>query len=147
MDKLFGCVIDKELVAVHESKKVASNYCNMLETMGHPNIGLVRVNTDKLDGQMYEDLYLVRYGDSYIQSKYFMLAKNDDKQFKYDLQYAKDVLMRILEFSTDKKEIKTISKTLLIINKEIDSIKCTRDPYVMKQLYELNSLYKIQIQE
>lgn len=122
MAKLYGAVVSDKLTAVHEDKKIIQKYCDSIKEAYGYDIEVVKISKNKINHNTYCDLYLVRYGDSYIQSKYYVLAKHDDGQFKYDLTYAKDVLLRIAEYIDDEKKLKHIKKVITTIDEEIEEI-------------------------
>ena len=72
---------------------------------------------------LYEDLYLIRYGGSYIQSKYLIIKQLDIEPYLDDLYYAKDVLIRTIEFSDSKKDIEKMSECYNILEEEIKKIR------------------------
>lgn len=83
--------------------------------------GIVKVRKKELAASDRADLILVRYGEDYIPSKYYTALEDVSSQRDYDIKYAKDVLLNILEYSdlSDKKK-KHIEKVILILEDEID---------------------------
>ena len=83
--------------------------------------GIVKVRKKELDASDRADLILVRYGEDYIPSKYYTALEDVTGQRNYDIKYARDVLLNILEYSdlSDKKK-KHIEKAILILEDEID---------------------------
>lgn len=83
--------------------------------------GIVKVRKKELAASDRADLILVRYGEDYIPSKYYTALEDVTSQRDYDIKYAKDVLLNILEYSdlSDKKK-KHIEKVILILEDEID---------------------------
>ena len=63
-----------------------------------------------------DDLYLIRYGDTYVQTGYLMYLEMSSEQFIEDDQYALDVLYRLLETSRlNKKQSKKIMDAIEIL--------------------------------
>ena len=60
-------------------------------------------------------------GEDYIPSKYYTALEDVSSQRNYDIKYARDVLLNVLEYSdlSDKKK-KHIEKAILILEDEID---------------------------
>lgn len=83
--------------------------------------GIVKVRKKELAASDRADLILVRYGEDYIPSKYYAALEDVSSQRNYDIKYAKDVLLNVLEYSdlSDKKK-KYIEKAILILEDEID---------------------------
>lgn len=83
--------------------------------------GIVKVRKKELAASDRADLILVRYGEDYIPSKYYTALEDVTSQRNYDIKYAKDVLLNVLEYSdlSDKKK-KHIEKAILILEDEID---------------------------
>lgn len=83
--------------------------------------GIVKVRKKELAASDRADLILVRYGEDYIPSKYYTALEDVSSQRNYDIKYARDVLLNVLEYSdlSDKKK-KHIEKTILILEDEID---------------------------
>lgn len=83
--------------------------------------GIVKVRKKELAASDRADLILVRYGEDYIPSKYYIALEDVSSQRNYDIKYARDVLLNVLEYSdlSDKKK-KHIEKAILILEDEID---------------------------
>ena len=83
--------------------------------------GIVKVRKKELAASDRADLILVRYGEDYIPSKYYTALEDVASQRNYDIKYARDVLLNVLEYSdlSDKKK-KHIEKAILILEDEID---------------------------
>ena len=83
--------------------------------------GIVKVRKKELAASDRADLILVRYGEDYIPSKYYTALEDVSSQRNYDIKYARDILLNVLEYSdlSDKKK-KHIEKAILILEDEID---------------------------
>lgn len=114
-------------VAFHDERRVIDTFKVNYE-LSNPEEKLIRVKLKKnqLDNYPeYSDLYLVRYGESFVQSKYLYIAQLDSDQIVYDYQYAKDMLNHIAEFIKDDKKRKVLAKASSIVEDEL--IKIQRD--------------------
>ena len=107
--------------------------------------GIVKVRKKELSASDRADLILVRYGEDYIPSKYYTALEDVTSQRNYDIKYARDVLLNVLEYSdlSDKKK-KHIEKAILILEDEIDPEEApTID--TMEELLSMESEYKEKI--
>ena len=107
--------------------------------------GIVKVRKKELAASDRADLILVRYGEDYIPSKYYTALEDVTSQRNYDIKYARDVLLNVLEYSdlSDKKK-KHIEKAILILEDEIDPEEApTID--TMEELLSMESEYKEKI--
>lgn len=107
-------------IAFHMEKRVVLNYVSSYEK-SNPDESLAIFKLNKNSVAKYSDfaeLYLVRYGETYIQNKFLYIAQLDSDQIIYDLDYAHDVINRIMEMSSNKKKVKKLLDTLFIIDDE-----------------------------
>lgn len=107
--------------------------------------GIVKVRKKELSASDRADLILVRYGEDYIPSKYYTALEDVTSQHNYDIKYARDVLLNVLEYSdlSDKKK-KHIEKAILILEDEIDPEEApTID--TMEELLSMESEYQEKI--
>lgn len=84
---------------------------NSMNTYGNTDLIIVKIKNKKAKNDPdFDDLYLVRYQDTYIQSGYIEYLSLNDNQTMYDNMYALDVLLRFLDTdqSLTKKERKHI---------------------------------------
>lgn len=143
MKKIYGVVVSNKLTAIHDDEEVINNYAESISSEYDMKTSIVKLNRKKIEySNEYQDLYLVRYGDTYIQSKYFSIARDDDSQFKYDLQYAYDVLLRVMEFNDNPKDIKHLRKSVIVIERELYKLDAVpKSPDTMKALLEMRLLF------
>ena len=141
MKGAYGVVAKNKIIAYHKKYEVVENYCEYISNHYDITSDIVKIpKSTKI--HEYDDLYLVRYGDSYIQLKYYEVAQEQDEELLYDLNITKDVLLRTLEFTEDKKERKNIEKTLSVIERQISRIKSeSADPNTLEHLYQLKMSY------
>ena len=120
------CALDsngKKIVAIHEDLEVVNKYCEMIKKFHDVYLPIGKIKKKKIkDSSMYEDLYLVRYNDSYVQAGYVDVLKLMSEDFAYDYKYTIEILMRVLELCGDditKGEKKAIQKTIYALNRLI----------------------------
>ena len=118
------CAYDEEsgrIVAYHDNQSVVETYVqNMVRS--HPEIEPLKIIKQKrkqvkaLDN--YEDLYLVRCGETYVQSGYVEYLSVVSAQFIYDEKYVRDVMLKMLETGQVEKpkKVKIIKKAIKIID-------------------------------
>lgn len=140
------CVIDDEnnIIAYHEKRKVVEKYIQSVFQSSNLELNFIKLKRKDLYRlENLSDLYLVRYGDTYLQSGYVLYYSIVSDQIVYDHEYARDVLYRILELQdlSDKK-VKTIQKCINILEDmisiesnevptlpELKNMKVHYDPY------------------
>lgn len=118
------CVYDdkKNIIALHDECEVVESYLDSLQK-SHPNEDLSYLSIGKIKKKKLkkvidlDSLYLVRFADTYVQSKYLEYIELSSHQCLYDERQCKDVLLRILEFnSLSDKERKTLEKAVEIVD-------------------------------
>ena len=63
-------------------------------------------------------MYLIRYGDTYVQSGYLLFVEISQSQISEDDQYALDILYRLLETARlSDKQSKKIMKAIKVMEK------------------------------
>ena len=107
-----------KLIAFHSDKLVAETYTYVMNSE-HKHKYKVRKIKSKDFYKMYknpDDLYLVRYGDNYVQVKYLDYLSMMSDQVIYDNKYAKDILLKVLEArDLSKREKKVLQKAILLL--------------------------------
>ena len=114
-----------DLIAFHEEKNVIKKYINDYQDSNKETLIPFHIKKKKVKkySHLYEDLYLIRYNGSYIQSKYMILKQIDVEPFLDDIQYAKDIIVRTIEFSNNKKDRITLWEAYNILNEEMEKVK------------------------
>lgn len=123
------CVYDtnNNVIAFHDDINVVETYREnaMRSNPELPDLHIGKLKKKKMK-KIYDhdDLYLVRYSDTYVQSGYLMYLELISDQFIYDEQQCKDMLLRILECRdiTDK-ERKTIERAVKIVDRVLQESK------------------------
>ena len=143
---MWFCYDDDEerIIALHDNKEVVEKYCELLKEYHNVNLSIGKIKK-KAENRIknLDDLYLVRYGDTYVQSGYLLYLQMSSAQLIEDISKTKDVLLRILELDDlSKKEIKSMERTVMCLTriydeqakytptvKELSEIKNDFDPY------------------
>lgn len=109
-----------QLIAFHEELKVVETYHRLLKKY-HPDapIEIGKVKRKKLKQiRHYEDLYLVRYGKTYVQCGYLEYLSIQSDEWIYDTKLCIDVLVRTMSMEgLDKKESDVLKKAVLIMDR------------------------------
>lgn len=135
----------EKIIALHDEYKIIKSYCDTIKKQHDIELKIAKIKNKKIKKITdYDDLYLVRYGDCYIQSGYLEYMDITTGQYIYDNTYCKDVLMRILElYDLSNSEIKNIKKTIKLIDKilkedseytplfsDLEKMKLDYEPYM-----------------
>lgn len=123
---MYAVLKDKKPIAFHDELKVVKRYRKGLLSDHNIDTDIRQITRKKLKRiEDYRDYYLVRYGDTYIQSKFLMSANIDMKQIVYDFKYTKDILFRILEIPDDLTEEDKyhIEKVIEILMFKLDNVQ------------------------
>lgn len=121
MKYMYGAVINESLIAIHDDRDVVESYISKYERDNNKSVDLVKCPKKKLKKiSGYEDLYLLRVGDNYVPTKYYSTNENITNEALYDLKYARDVILRILEYRSNGA--KSLEKTVQILEEEISNI-------------------------
>lgn len=118
------CAYDTDMgriVAYHDSQSVVETYVQNV-VKSHPEIEPLKIikvkrkEVKRLDD--YESLYLVRCGETYVQSGYIEYLNLSSSQFIYDERYARDVMLRVLEMGqiSEAKKVKRLKKAIKIMD-------------------------------
>ena len=118
---MYAAFDGKQIVAFHDEYRVVEEYCSLIEKNHNGRLSICKIKDKKCTKLDYfEDLYLVRYNETYVQSGYVLYLQILTDDYIHDHVYAKDILMRILEFySFSKDEMKAIKKTIKILDNMI----------------------------
>lgn len=123
------CVYDdnSNVIAFHDEYDVVSSYIYHVKVSNKETqeLHIGKIKKKKIKNIIdYENLYLVRYGDTYVQSGYLDYLELISSQSIYDNQQCKDVLLKILECNPiSDKERKAIEKTVDVIDKILTEAK------------------------
>ena len=136
---------DKHIVAIHDDIHVVEKYVKSVYRCHNILLQFKKVKKSSLNKpEIYDDLYLVRYADTYVQSGYLQYIDFAQSQFIEDDLQARDILMRIIEFSDlSRKEEKKLLKAVKVLDNilkedreytttldELKNLKNHYDPYI-----------------
>lgn len=140
---MYGVLCDKNLIAIHDDINVVRQFLRDQKNIKFNIIKIKKEYKKKIKKDTrYTDLYLVRYGDSYIPYELMSTFKRMTDQYNYDLNYCKDILFRLLEDpKRTKKETEHIQQTISILLDEIQS-NSHIDISLLKNGKELDELYR-----
>lgn len=112
---------NNSLIAYHEDLDVVKEYVRNVK-ISHPD-------TDLVVGKMSEkfvkrkdpenELYLVRYSETYVQSGYLIYLEVNSGQHIYDMKYCKEIIMRTIKEckdDLDDKDVKCLKKAAKIFD-------------------------------
>ena len=93
---MWFCYDDDEerIIALHDNKEVVEKYCELLKEYHNVNLSIGKIKKKAEDRiKNLDDLYLVRYGDTYVQSGYLLYLQMSSAQLIEDISKTKDVLL------------------------------------------------------
>lgn len=134
---MYAIINDKgKIIAFHNKRKIVELYLDSVED--NNNLSIVEINNE-LDSSL-EDLHLVRYQNTYIQSGYLIYINLASDNIIEDEEYAKEILLRTIEIQNltdkeNKKLIKAIEVLDKIIHKDkkytpsLNELKSIKDHY------------------
>lgn len=124
---MFGLMDSNErVIAFHRERRVIEKFQELYYNSNDEWLQMFHIKKKAIKKYKdYEDLYLVRYGDIYVQSKYLYVMQLDVEPLLDDLYCAHDVMIRMIEFMDDDKKCKQIIKALNLIDEEIEKYKNT----------------------
>lgn len=153
------CCYDQDLskekiIAFHDEYEVVKKYCDAIKKCHNKELKIGKIKKKILKNiSDFDDLYLVRYGGTYIQSGYLEYMDIERGPYIYDNRYCKDILLRILElYDLSNSEIKNVKKTIKLIDKimkndsdytplisELEEMKMEYEPYIYnRSIIEMN---------
>ena len=142
---MYAAVDKDHVIALHDDIEVVEKYAGNIYKCHNVKLDIIKIKKKALSKiTNKDDLYLVRYGRTYIQVGYLLYVQLMSDQIIEDNKYAKDILLRILEMSRlSSKEEKVISKAIDILDrtifddetytpeyKELRRLKSDYDPYI-----------------
>ena len=123
---MYAAFDGKELIAFHEDERVIELYCDIIEQYHGTVLSIGKLKKKKCKKfKEFDNLYLVRYGDIYVQQGYIDYMQFSCQQLNEDHIQARDVLMRIITTADlEKDDIKTLRKSVKILNDIINDERC-----------------------
>lgn len=117
------CVLDeygRKVIAIHYEKETCEKYCELIERFHNIKLPIGKIKKKKLKKhpELLDELFLVRYNDTYVQAGYVDVLEINSGEFLHDYKYAKEILIRVLkiEDTIDKSARKAIEKSILILD-------------------------------
>ena len=103
-----------KIIAFHDEKRVVKKYCKSINIKREKDLYFLKIpKTIWKEKNQNPDLYLVRYGKSYIQSGYIDYVQTDYNINLSELYLSKDILLKIAETRNVPKAIlKSFTKVL-----------------------------------
>lgn len=120
MSKMYGVVMNNTIIGIHEDINICNAYLNDVRINKNSLCSVVKLKKKHKKIDKLYDLYLLKYGDSYIQTKYYDTLEYEDSVIIDQYIEAKNTLLSLLNFIDDEKEKKHINKTILILDKHIN---------------------------
>ena len=110
-----------KLIAYHDEKRVVKQYCESINQIKHKQVYYVKIPKRIWMKKWYDpDLYLIRFGKTFIQSGYAECIETDYNLNLSELYLTKDILMKVGElYHISPKEMKSITKSIVILEKII----------------------------
>lgn len=123
------CVLDeygRKVIAIHYEKETCEKYCELIERFHNIKLPIGKIKKKKLKKhpeikkhpELLDDLFLVRYNDTYVQTGYVDVLEINSGELLHDYKYAKEILIRVLkiEDTIDKSARKAIEKSILLLD-------------------------------
>lgn len=138
-ERKWGKITSNGIIAIHDTKKVIKKY---IEGTRNRYYKIGRCDEKELEKIVnFEDLYLVRFSNTYVQVKFYHMIKDDHRQILQDFKECSDVLERILRCDDisiqDRKHVK---KTILLLAEMIETEKSSIPDY--EELKNMKSWYE-----
>lgn len=115
---VYGVFDQQELIAYHEEKRVVTNYCKAFQKKNYQCKKMKSSELQRIPN--YQDLYLVRFGKTFIQMEYESYIRDDTELFLSELYLCKDVLLKLYELGNiEEKERPALKKVLCLLEEEI----------------------------
>lgn len=135
-----ACDETKRIVALHDDYEVIETYIRNVEASyeNSQKLHIGKIKKKKIKKLIDSDnLYLIRYADTYIQSGYLTCMELLSSQSIHDNRLCKDVLLKILEcHSINDKERKSIERTVKVIDRLLQEAKEYTPSLKDLQIYE-----------
>lgn len=140
---------NKEIIAAHDDSEVVFEYVrSQTDSSDMKILKIKKHKTRELENiPIFEDIYLVRYGNFYVPYEQYQVLKDLSIQKDMDLVYCRDILMRILEDGLEStKDVSVIQKAISIVIsqiEELDSADYDELNKLQKSMNEINGGFKL----
>ena len=133
---------DKEIIAYHEEKRVVEKFVYNYNMTNKTNVTYKKIKKRYAKRLLKDkdDLYLIKYGSSYIQYGYYDVMEIYHRDLITELEDVKDILYKIIEVeyrNMSKKEIKHLQGSVEVIERllhdeydvtpSLDSLRTSKD--------------------
>ena len=114
---MYICHENGKVIAFHEDEKVVDIYIETIYKYHKLKLGKKKIRKKKFKNlYINDDLYLVRYGETFVQSGYTLYLQLQSEQYIEDEKYARDILYRLLETRNVKgKKLKKIKSAISVL--------------------------------
>lgn len=122
----------REIIAYHEDEEVVEFYLDSVEDDKKDDLSIIKIKKKYKEEivKNYEDLHLVRFRNTYVQSGYLIYIKLSSQDILDDEEYARDILLRIIETQNlNNNEIKKLSKAIEVVDRLINEDKTYTPSY------------------
>ena len=122
----------REIIAYHEDEEVVEFYLDSVEDDKKDDLSIIKIKKKYKEEivKKYEDLHLVRFRNTYVQSGYLIFIKLSSQDILDDEEYARDILLRIIETQNlNNNEIKKLSKAIEVVDRLINEDKTYTPSY------------------
>lgn len=141
------CAYDQneKIIAIHDKRYVVEKYVDTIYTLHKVvlNVGKIK-KSSKHKTKSKDDLYLIRFGDTYVQTGFLLYVELAQTQIMEDDQFALDILYRLLETKRlTEKQSKKIMKAIEVMEDlvhedreyipsldQLRNLKNDYDPYI-----------------
>ncbi len=113
----------KKVIAIHDDIDVVEKYIDNIEKNHNIRLPMGKIKKKQLKKHPeYNDLYLVRYNETYVQAGYSETLSITSDTYIHDYRYAKDILLRSLEVEDmDENERKAVKKSIMVLDRIVKS--------------------------
>ena len=142
------CVYDnkKNVIAFHDDLDVVETYVqrvnqsHIVNDDGASELHIGKIKKKKLKSIVdLDDLYLVRYADTYVQTGYLVYLELLSDQHIYDEKHCKEIILRMLEcYDITDKERKAMEKTVETIDRFLQESKTFTPSISELKMYEMD---------
>lgn len=122
----------REIIAYHEDEEVVEFYLDSVEDDKKDDLSIIKIKKKYKEEivKKYEDLHLVRFRNTYVQSGYLIYIKLSSQDILDDEEYTRDILLRIIETQNlNNNEIKKLSKAIEVVDRLINEDKTYTPSY------------------
>lgn len=137
--KVIHC--DGKVIAFHKKEKVAKKFVKNYQKSNKNKICLIASIPDKIakSHPRFEELYLEKYGSTYIQSEYLYIHQLSIDDEISDLERCRETLVRLVECCNKTKEINALWKSIYIVEDKLEELELETPE--LRDLEEANSRY------